>query len=268
MTQQDQQPSVLLDRQGNVAIITLNRPEKLNTLGQDTVHDLKAIVDGLEDDGATRVAVLTGKGRGFCSGVDLSRVAQPSAQPRLSSLVWPRPRPEFYPTFILRNANFPVVGAINGVAAGAGLSLALACDLRIASEMARFACVFVKRGLMPDFGLTYTMTKAVGSQKALEIMLTGATLDAQEALRLGLVLSGVPQERLMDSGLELAERRAKGPAIAIAQTKRAVYRAESSSLDQDLETGSYAQQRCMSSDDAREGAKAFFEKRDPSFKGQ
>ncbi len=267
MTETAQQ-AVLVEKHGRIAVVSLNSPEKLNALGPDNVHELKRAVDGLDEDGETTVMVLTGKGRGFCSGLDLSRVPQLSGKPLQSRLTWPRPRFDLHPTFVLRNANFPVIGAINGVAAGAGFGLALACDLRIASEQAKLACVFMKRGLMPDFGLNFTLSKVVGSQKALELILTNATLDAEEALRLGIVLKVVPHQQLMAAAMELAEKIAKGPALAIAQTKRGVYRAESSTLESDLEIGSYGQQRCMTSEDAKEGAAAFFEKREPKFKGR
>ena len=260
-------PTLLIERQGPIGIVTFNNPDKMNAMSPGMSEGLQEFIRSVEADPAFRVMILTGKGRGFCVGMDLSNTRDPN-EPRPWGQGWPRPRPEMWITSTLRNTNFPIIGAINGAAAGAGLGLALATDLRIASEQARFISVFVRRGLMPDMGTNYLLQKIVGAQKALELSLTGDTVDAQEALRLGMVLKVVPQEQLMEEALALAERLAKGPPIAIAQMKRAVYRAESSSLEQDIELVSYAQQRCMATEDFVEGSKAFVEKREPIFRGK
>ncbi len=269
MSEPEAEP-VLFERTGGVGIITLNRPEKLNPLGPGLIDVLVHYVRQMEEDATGKVVILTANGRGFCSGADLSseRGGQGEAHSRARSMSWPRPRPELQPVNILRNSPLPVIGAINGVAAGAGLSLALATDIRIASEQARLVPIFIKRGLQPDMGGAYFLTRALGARKALELIWSGESISAEEALELGLVNQVVPHEDLLPAALEEAERLAKGPSVAIALAKRAVYRAESVSLELDLELGSFAQERLMGTEDAREARRAFLEKREPNFKGE
>ncbi len=260
---------VLFERMGGVGIITLNRPEKLNALGPELIDGLVHYLHEVEEDATGKVVILTANGRGFCSGADLSRMeGQREAQRRSRSINCPMPRPELQPVNLLRNSPLPVIGAINGVAAGAGLSLALATDIRIVSEQARFVPIFIKRGLQPDMGCTYFLTKALGAQKALELIWSGESISAEEALGLGLVNRVVPHDDLLPAALKEAERLAKGPTVAIALAKRAVYRAETASLELDLELGSFAQERLMGTEDAREARVAFVEKREPNFKGE
>ena len=162
----------------------------------------------------------------------------------------------------------PIISAANGAAAGAGLSLALGCDLRLASSAARFSQAFVKRGLHPDWGGTYFLPRAVGTATAAELIFTGDVIDAAEALRIGLVSRVLPPEELMPATLELARKIASGPPIAIRLAKRAIYRNAESDLRSALEFETFAQNACFDTEDAREGIRAFVDKRTPVFRGR
>lgn len=262
------EPLVLFEQHGAVGVVTLNRPDKLNAMNAEMVDELRAIVTGAEEQGTVKALVLTGRGRGFSSGMDLNVLAAPADQRRRARANWPRPRPELYTAIMLRNANLPIIGAINGVAAGAGLSLALAPDIRIMSDEARLIPIFNKRGLMPDGGASYFLTRQLGAQKALELLWAAEPIGPEQALALGLVARVVPHAGLMPAALELAEKLSKGPSIAMALTKRAVYQAETGTLDADLELTSFGQQRCIASADGLEGARAFLQKRPPVFRGE
>jgi 2-(1,2-epoxy-1,2-dihydrophenyl)acetyl-CoA isomerase len=261
------EPAVLYERRGPIGIATLNRPQTLNAMSAGMMDELVRIVQAADGGGDVKVLILTAAGKGFCSGMDVSEM---QAEKKLggSPMTWPRPRPDRQPVLIMRQSNIPIVGAINGVAAGGGMGLALGPDIRIMSDKARLIPIFLKRGLQPDMGTSYTLTRAVGAQKALELVWTAEPIGPEEALRLGLVARVVPHERLMDEAIGLAERLAKGPAVAMALAKRAVYRAESGTLDLDLEFGTFSQERLMRTEDFVEGYKSFIEKRDPQFKGQ
>ena len=258
---------VLYERRGPIGILTLNRPETLNAMNAGMVDALCTIVKELDVDPDGKVLVLTAAGKGFCSGMDVGDMGT-DATARRSPIVWPRPRPDRQAPTVFREANIPIIAAINGVAAGAGMSLALGADIRIMSDQARFYPIFLKRGLMPDMGLSFTLTKLVGSQKALELIWNADPIDPQECLRLGLVNKIVPHDKLMDTAMEWAERLASGPSMAIALAKRSVYRAESGTLESELEFGSFSQQRLMGSQDFAEGYRSFIEKRPPRFKGE
>jgi len=237
-------------------------------VGREIIEGLHEVAAEMDRDPDLRVLVLTAAGRGFCSGMDMNDMAKSSEDRPRHKLTWPRAHPELYPASLLRNADFPVIGAINGVAAGAGVSLALASDIRIMSDQARLVPLFVKRGLMPDMGTSYLLTKMVGAQKALELVLTAAPIGPPQALELGLVAKVVPHEELMTAALELAERIAAGPPVAMAYAKRAVYRAEIGTLEADLDWGNLVQGKLMETEDSKEGVRAFFEKREPEFKGR
>ncbi len=252
---------LLFSKEDGIGIITLNRPEKLNayTLGMwDSIVRLMAEI-GRDDE--MKAVIVTGAGRAFCSGGDVSMFSA-SGEER-----WRRPHPENYPATAFRRCDKPVIAAVNGYAVGAGFAAALACDFRIASEEAKFGAPFVKRGMMSDNGLSYLLPQVVGVQKALEMIMGGDMIDATEAQRLGLVLKVVPPEQLMPAALELGQRLAKGAPIALSMIKRAVYKAQHSTLEATLEFESLGAARIRFTQDVREGVQAFFEKREPQFKG-
>ena len=250
-----------------IATLTLNRPERLNALGDTLREDLYDAVTKAAADPNVGVLVITGAGRGFCSGGDVRAMSerdQGSHAPP-SSERWAPIRDRII--LALRDCPKPVVAAVNGAAAGAGMNLALACDMRIASSAAKFSQAFVKRGLTPDWGGSWFLPRIVGSAKACELILTGETIDAAEALRLGIVNAVVVPEELMAETYRLARRIAAGPAVAIQLAKRALYHNQDVDLRAGLEFETFAQGICRETDDAKEGVKAFVEKRAPVFRG-
>jgi 2-(1,2-epoxy-1,2-dihydrophenyl)acetyl-CoA isomerase len=248
---------------GAVATLTLDRPSALNAL---TVPVKVALLDALESiaaDRAVRAVILTGAGRAFCAGQDLAEREQPDAAPLEVEL-----RERYNPLIrTLRSMGQPVIAAVNGVAAGAGASLAFACDLRIAADEARFILAFGRIGLVPDSGATWFLPRIVGAAKAAELALLNDPVDAAEALRLGLVLRVVPGDRLMPEARAVADRLAEGAPQALALTKRLLQRTITLSLDEALETEADAQGIAGASADHAEGLAAFREKRPPRFTG-
>lgn len=257
---------LILEKEDSFAILTLNRPEKLNAVTVEMREQLQKVVEEVRNDDEINVLIITGAGRGFCSGADLSATAAQLASggqiPR-----WLRLDPAWGWLRALRELNKPTIAAVNGIAAGVGFSLALMCDIIFASEQARFSAIWVKRALVPDGGATYLLPRIVGTGKALELMLTGDIIDAKEAERLGLVNRIVPHQDLMKEAKELAKKLAKGPPIAIELTKRGVYNALQNNLEQQVDFENYAQAICLGSEDFMEGATAFLQKREPVFRG-
>jgi 2-(1,2-epoxy-1,2-dihydrophenyl)acetyl-CoA isomerase len=248
---------------GPVATLTLDRPEALNALTVPVKVALREALESLDRDHAVRVVILTGAGRAFCAGQDLAEREQPDAAPLEVEV-----RERYNPIIrAIRSMGQPVIAAVNGVAAGAGASLALACDLRIAAEEARFVLAFGRIGLVPDSGATWFLPRLVGSAKAAELALIGEGVDAAEALRLGLVSAVVPADRLMDEARALAARIAAGAPLALALTKAALQRAMTIDLDEALEGEAKLQGIAGASADHAEGLAAFREKRPPRFSG-
>lgn len=248
---------------GPVATLTLDRPESLNALTVPVKLALRAALEGLAADPAVRAVILTGAGRAFCAGQDLAERDSPDAAP-LDVEVRERYNPIVR---AIRSMGQPVIAAVNGVAAGAGASLAFACDLRIAAEEARFILAFGRIGLVPDSGATWFLPRLVGPARAAELALAGETLDAQEALRLGVVSRVVPGDQLMREARTLAGRLADGAPLALALTKEALARAETITLDEALEGEAKLQGIAGASADHAEGLAAFREKRPPRFQG-
>jgi 2-(1,2-epoxy-1,2-dihydrophenyl)acetyl-CoA isomerase len=207
----------------NIATLTMNRPECLNALGDTLRTDLHEAITTASGDPDVRAIILTGAGRGFCSGGDVKAMNE-AKQRQASSPMMDKIAPSRDLTVLaMRDAPKPIIAAINGPAAGAGMNIALGCDIRIASSTARFGETFVKRGLHVDWGGTYFLPRIVGMAKACELIFTGDIIDAEEALALGIVSQVVEPEALMDTARALARKIAAGPPIAIRLAKRALY---------------------------------------------
>ncbi|PYM73180.1 MAG: hypothetical protein DME10_10780 [Candidatus Rokuibacteriota bacterium] len=251
-----------------VATLTLNRPERLNALGGTLRDDLFDAVTRASADPEVRVMVITGAGKGFCAGGDVKAMSEAKAGARERPLIEKIAPGRDRTLLAMREAPQPIIAAVNGAAAGAGMNLALGCDLRIASTEARFAQAFVKRGLHPDWGGTYFLPRVVGMAKACEMIFTGDLIDAAEALRLGLVSQVVPPEELLPTAHELARRIAAGPPVAIRLAKQSLYANADLDLQGALHMETMAQNICFETEDATEGIRAFVEKRAPVFRGR
>jgi len=250
-----------------ITTITLNRPEKLNALAGHMRRDL---AEALEAAGAERnvhVVVITGAGRAFCAGGDVAAMAdliERHDAEEFSRLLGSARRV----VTAIRQMTKPVIASVNGPAFGAGCNLALACDLRIASTTATFSQSFAKVGLHPDWGGTYFLPRLVTPNKACEMFFLGETMDAAEALRLGVVNKVVEPENLEAETRKLAERLRNAPAVALAAAKQAVYVSQAAELEEMLRFETEAQMRCFASLDSAEGCRAFLEKREPKFTGR
>ena len=256
---------ILYELEDDVATVTLNRPDRLNALGLNMREEILDAV--LRAEKEARALVITGAGRGFCSGGDVKEMAE-RREKEGDILQGEQDMPTRDRVVLaLREMGIPSIASVNGVAAGAGCNLALACDIRIASSEARFGEVFVRRGLHPDWGGTFLLPWLVGTAKACELIFTGDIVDAEEALRLGMVNRVVPPDRLEEETRQFARRLAQGPPVAIRMAKRGIYKSMVEGLRSILEYESYAQSICSKTEDAAEGIKAFVEKREPHFKG-
>ena len=255
---------VELDRDTAVATITLNRPDALNALTVPMKVGLLAAFRQVEPEATVRAVILTGAGRAFCAGQDLRERLEPDAAP-LGVEVRERYNPIIR---AMRGLSKPIVGAINGVAAGAGASLAMACDLRIASEAATFSLAFGRVGLVPDSGASWFLPRLVGATRAAELALLNDPVSAPDALRLGLVGRVVPGEELAAEARSVATRLAAGAPKAIALTKRALNAAWERDLEGALEYEAQLQDMAGRTKDHAEGLAAFMEKRPPRFTGE
>lgn len=252
----------------HVATITLNRPDVLNAFNNQLTADLSDALKTAGKDPEVRVVVITGAGRAFSSGQDLSDLKEkyvPGYVPELGVDLRKRYNPIIKR---IREMHKPVIAAVNGVAAGAGCSLALACDMRIASEDAAFIEVFINVGLIPDSGSTYTLPRLVGLGKAMELCMTGEKIDAAEAHRIGLVNRVVPADELPDATAKLAGKLAKLPGKGLALTKRLLNASLDNDLNEQLEMEAFMQETAGKTADHIEGVSAFLEKRKPTFTGQ
>ncbi len=259
--------TILSETVDGVLTLTLNRPDVLNAVTDAMLAELQSAFRDAERDAAVRCIVLTGAGRGFCAGQDLNARGRATDGPRVS--VGDHLRQGYNPLVRrIRAIEKPVIAAINGVAAGAGANLALACDIRIASETASFVQAFVKIGLVPDSGGTLFLPMLVGMAKAAELAFTGDRIGAAECLRLGLVNQVVPADAFMETTRALAIRLAALPTRAIGLTKRAFNRAMMPDLDAVLEYEADMQTLASRTQDNKEGVAAFLEKRPPVFTGQ
>jgi len=249
-------------REGAVLTITLNRPDVLNALNAATHKALAGALKAARGDDV-RAVVITGAGRGFCVGQDLTEFREDAGD------IGSRLRGNYHPTIkAIRALEKPVIAAVNGAAAGAGLSLACACDLRIASDQATFVPAFVNIGLVPDSGGTFFVTRLVGQARAFEWLCSGRRLTAAEAQRWGVVSEVVEADALAARAAEVASELAALPTRAIGMTKRLLDRATTATLDDQLEWEAQLQTAATQTEDFREGVAAFLEKRPPDFHGR
>jgi 2-(1,2-epoxy-1,2-dihydrophenyl)acetyl-CoA isomerase len=260
---------LLYEVKDGVAILTLNRPDRLNALGGSLRDDLHDAITRSSEDPEVRVMVITGAGKGFCAGGDVKAMAEgrefggttleekaQALRSRMEVSRWLHEMPKV------------TIAMVRGAAAGAGLSLALACDLRVASDTARFATAFARVGYSGDFGGSWYLTQLVGSAKARELYYTADIVDAQAAQALGIVNRVVPDGRLEDETMALAARLARGPRVAYQYMKRNFNAAESGTLKDSLDLEAWHHTRCGMTEDHREAARAFVDKREPVFKGR
>lgn len=260
------QSTILVNRAAHVLQLTLNRPARLNSFNQEMHGELSTALDKAQHDRHIRAVLITGAGRAFCAGQDLSdrdpRTAK--TKPDLGATL-----EKFYNPLIpkIRDLEKPVVCAVNGVAAGAGANLALACDLVLAARSSKFIQSFAKIGLVPDCGGTWTLPHLIGEARAKALALTGEPLDAVTAASWGLIWRVVDDDALMQEAANVAADLAAGPTIGLAATKKAIQAAAKNSLDAQLELEKELQRSLGQTQDYAEGVAAFLEKRKPEFKG-
>jgi 2-(1,2-epoxy-1,2-dihydrophenyl)acetyl-CoA isomerase len=258
--------AVLVRREDGIATIVLNRPEKLNAIDDDVREGLMTALDSIERDREIRVAVITGAGRGFCAGGDVEKMIELKTGFHSATF---RGYLEAGHALVrkLRTMPKPVVASVNGPAAGAGMSLALACDLRIASEQATFTQAFLRIGLHPDWGATFSLPRLVGLGRTLEILWLGEPVKAEDAHRIGLVNVVVPHEALAGETRRMGARLAAAAPLPMALMKQAFYERVHTELERVMDHELEAQMKCFASEDFSEGLRAFAEQRPPKFKG-
>ena len=252
-------------RKDGVAAITLSRPEKLNAISPAMISDLLRAIDEIGRDDAVRAVLLTGEGKAFSAGGDLeSLLSQPSGP--VETLAMSQQGADLITG--IRTMPKPWVAAVNGPAIGAGCNLALACDIILAAESAKFSLAFISLGLHPDTGGVYLLSRLVGTARACELIFTGKTIDAREAEHIGLINRVVPASELEKEARGLATALAHGPSKAIGMAKRTIYEAVTMDMATVLEAEARAAALTMSTEDAREGIRAILERRKPVFKGK
>ena len=260
--------NLILEKQDSVAVITLNRPEKLNALNRDLQDEINAICEEMRWDDSVRAVVFTGAGRGFCSGADLTggrrgEPQEPTRREMVDEYSWVgRLAKSVY------GLDKPTIAAVNGVAAGAGMSISLACDVRVGCSKSRFKTVFIERNLSPDSGMTYFLPRIVGISRAFDLCMTSRNVEAEEAYRIGLLDRLVEDDKLLESAVELGRQFAFGPPIAVTMTKRALQRSLDSTFDDQLRYEIVAISHGRRAvHDAQESALSFRENRRPVFTG-
>jgi 2-(1,2-epoxy-1,2-dihydrophenyl)acetyl-CoA isomerase len=259
--------TVLLEsREGSIVTLAMNRPERLNALNNDLSTALNDAFTRIAADLSVHVVVITGAGRAFCAGGDLAVIGAGRAKGDATEFA-PILRSGMQAVLKIRTMPQPVIAAVNGPAAGAGMNIALAADLRIAVEEAVFGQNFAKVGLFPDYGGTFFLPQLVGPAKAAELFYTGDMIDAKTALRLDIVNHVVPADRFQAEVQSLAGKIASGPQLAIRAVKQTIFAREKEALIEALEKEVDHQLKCFHSHDCGEGIRAFFEKRPPSFRG-
>jgi 2-(1,2-epoxy-1,2-dihydrophenyl)acetyl-CoA isomerase len=260
--------TILYEKSENIATITLNRPEVLNAINETMGRELLESLNATNRDDEVRCVIITGNGRAFSAGEDIQDLRgeyERGQNPRLGERILHKYNPIIRR---IRQTPKPIIAAVNGVAAGAGAGIAYSCDIRIASDQAKFIQAFIRIGLAPDSGTSFFLPRLVGFPKALELSLTGEELTGKDAERLGLVTKTVPADQLMATTRDLAAKLAQGPTKALGLTKRALNKSIAADLEATLQYESYLQEIAGTTSDHIEAVKAFFEKRKPVFKGQ
>jgi 2-(1,2-epoxy-1,2-dihydrophenyl)acetyl-CoA isomerase len=255
---------LIIENIGNVRVLKLNRPQVFNSFNRAMALEFQKAIDDCEMDDEVRAIVVTGEGKAFCAGQDLAEATDPEG-PELQSIV----RDHYNPIILkLRNIEKPVIAAVNGVAAGAGANIALACDIVIAKRSASFIQAFSKIGLIPDSGGTYFLPRLVGMQKALALMMTGDKVSATEAEAMNMIYKAVEDDEFEEMVMKFAATISHMPTKGLGLTKRAVNKGMSNDLSTQLALEEELQTEAGSTNDFREGVNAFLEKRSPVFKGE
>ena len=260
--------TIILKKQDGIATIIFNRPEKRNAFNEQLLEEFVNAREDVAEDPEVKVLIVTGAGKAFCSGYDFSsKKKQKEGTPEIM-----RSRGNIISQerqmLDLRKLPKPVIAMVNGPVVGAGLGFFLSCDLAIASEDVTFGFGFVRLGLHPEAGITYTLPRLIGMFKACELLFSGKTIDAKEAEKLGLVNMVVPKEQLVSTTREFASNLVKGPSVAIGLAKISLYQTWTDGIRSALENEARANAICSTTDDYREAKKAFREKREPVFKGR
>ena len=247
-----------------VGVIRLNRADKYNSFVREMALEMQSRLKQCADDASIRAVYLTGNGKAFCAGQDLAEAIDPEG-PELTKIV-----SEHYNPIIeqIRNLDLPVVCGVNGVAAGAGANIALACDITIVAESASFIQAFSKIGLIPDSGGTFFLPRIIGMQKATALMMLGDKIPAKEAESMGMIYKVVADEVLEEIALKTAKKLAKMPTFGLALTKQALNKSFTNNLQEQLQVEDELQTKAGLSDDYKEGVNAFLEKRKPNFQGK
>ena len=250
-----------------IARITLNKPEKLNALSWNSWAEIEQALAAMATDDAVKVVLFTGEGRGFSSGTDLTHEGGNTVERPLTGRAGMMRSRMLAPAQIYQFPK-PTIAAVNGVCVGAGFSLALACDIRLASEAARFSAIFVKRAISPDTGTSWLLPRIVGMEEALKMLYTGRLVPADEAKAIGLVSEVLPAAALMERANGLAAEIAAGPSVAVEIAKRLAHEAMERDIDSHVELEAFMQGYTRDTEDVIEGRRAFVEKREPVFKGR
>lgn len=255
-----------------VATITLNRPDKMNAFTNQMLDEWTAAIEQARDDDAVRAVIITGSGRAFCAGMDVKQEAAGEGVLRTESGPAARRNSLRYSVHRVPRAlqllDKPYIAAVNGAAVGAGMDMASMADIRFAADTARFGMAYVRMGIIPGDGGCYFLPRLVGLQKALELIWSGEMFDAQEGLRIGYLLRVYPADQLLAETQSFAKQIAQGPGVAIQLAKRLVYRSLETDLDHALDLAQSAMAIASSTEDAREGPRAFTERRPPRFQGR